>query len=150
MNTRISAARTGDLDAASALPPTTSARALWTGRVLGGLFVAFMLMDATMKVLALPAAVEGTTALGYPARVIVPLGIVQLACLALYVVPRTALIGALLWTGYLGGAVATHVRVESPLLSHVLFPLYVAALLWGSLILRDPATRALLRKSVRW
>ena len=73
-----------------------------------------------------------------------PLGILQLVLLALYLVPRTALLGAVLWTGYLGGAVATHVRVGNPLVSHVLFPVYVAALLWGGLWLRDRRTRALL------
>ena len=150
MNTRSSAAAGPDLESASAAPVTRSLRALWTGRALGGLFVAFMLMDATMKVLALPAAIAGTTSLGYPAHVIVPLGVVQLVCLALYVVPRTALLGAVLWTGYLGGAVATHVRVGSPLFSHVLFPLYVAALLWGSLVLRDRRLRALLRTPLSW
>ena len=151
MNTHSSTARTADFAVAtSAHQLSPSRRALWTGRILGGLFVAFMLMDATMKVLAQPVAVEGTATLGYPTSVVVPLGIVQLACLALYVVPRTALLGALLWTGYLGGAVATHVRMENPLFSHVLFPLYVAALLWGSLYLRDLRLRALLSKPVRW
>ena len=82
--------------------------------------------------------------LGYSPDVIVPLGLVQLACLILYVVPRTAILGALLWTGYLGGAVATHVRVENPLFSHTLFPIYVAILLWAGLWLRDMRVRALL------
>jgi len=70
--------------------------------------------------------------------------VIELVCLALYLVPRTAVLGAVLWTGYLGGAVATHVRIGSPLFSHVLFPLYVAALLWVGLWLRDRSLQALL------
>ncbi len=119
--------------------------ALYGGRVLSGIGVLFLAMDATMKLLQLPVAVEGTTQLGYPEAVILPIGIIQLACLVLYVVPRTAVLGAILWTGYLGGAIATHVRVGNPLLTHVLFPIYVAALLWGGLWLRDRRVRALLQ-----
>lgn len=118
--------------------------ALWAGRVLSGLGVAFMAMDATMKILRLPVAVEGTTVLGWPASVVQPLGVVQAVCLVAYLVPRTAVLGAVLWTGYLGGAVATHVRIGSPLFSHVLFPIYVALFFWGGLWLRDPKVRALL------
>ena len=129
--------------------PDVRPAALWTGRTLSGLSVAFLLFDATIKILALPPAVEGTIELGYPPSVIVGLGLVQLACLFLYLVPRTSILGALLWTGYLGGAVATHVRVGHPLLSHTLFPIYVATMLWAGLWLRDRGVRALLplRKS---
>jgi hypothetical protein len=126
-------------------PGATSNRALWTGRILSGLVVLFLGFDATIKVLQLPMAVEGTTQLGYPAGMILPLGLVQLACLALYLVPRTAIVGAVLWTGYLGGAIATHVRLGNPLLSHVLFPVYVAAFLWAGLWLRDRRVRALVK-----
>src|SRR5258706_13806638 len=84
---------------------------VWIGRVLSGIAVLFLTMDAVMKVMRVPAAVKGTTELGYPAGVLVPLGIIQLVCLALYLIPRTRVLGAILWTGYLGGAVATHVRV---------------------------------------
>lgn len=122
---------------------TPSKAALWGGRVLTGLSVLFLGMDATMKLLQGPEAVEGTVKLGYPASVLPALGVVQLVCLALYLAPRTAILGALLWTGYLGGAIATHVRVGNPLASHVLFPVYVAALLWGGLWLRDTKLRAL-------
>jgi hypothetical protein len=121
-----------------------SKRALWGGRVASGLVVAFMIFDAGMKVLELPLAVEGTVRLGYPASVIFGLGVVQVLCLVAYLVPRTAVLGAILWTGYLGGAIATHVRLGNPLFSHVLFPIYVAALLWGGLWLRDLRVRALL------
>lgn len=116
---------------------------MWIGRVLSGIAVAFLLMDAVMKVLQVSAAIEGTKQLGWPASVILPLGIVQLVCLAFYVVPRTSVIGAILWTGYLGGAIATHVRVGNPLFSHILFPAYVAALLWGGLWLRNARLRTL-------
>ena len=101
-------------------------------------------MDATMKVMRVPAAVEGTQKFGYPPNVLVTLGIIQLVCIALYLIPRTSILGAILWTGYLGGAVATHVRVGDPLFSHILFPTYVAALLWGGLWLRDQRVRSLI------
>lgn len=118
--------------------------AVLTGRVLSGLAVLFLTFDAGMKVLQLAPAVTGTTELGYPANVILPLGLVQVVCLVLYLIPRTSILGAVLWTGYLGGAIATHVRVGNPLLTHVLFPIYVAALLWGGLWLRHATLRALL------
>lgn len=121
-----------------------SRRAARAGRAISGIAVLFLLVDAGMKLLRLPPAVQGTTELGYPADVIVTIGLIQLACLALYLLPRTALVGAILWTGYLGGAVATHVRVDSPLLSHTLFPIYVALLLWAGLWLRDDRLRAAL------
>ena len=89
-------------------------------------------------------AMDGTTELGYPAGVVLPLGIIQIVCLLLYVVPRTSVLGAVLWTGYLGGAIATHVRLGNPLFSHVLFPVYVALLLWGGLWLRDRRLRGML------
>jgi hypothetical protein len=121
-----------------------SKKALWAGRVLSGLGALFLAFDATGKLLQPRAVVEGTTSLGYSPSVIFPLGIVQAVCLILYLVPRTATLGALLWTGYLGGAIATHVRIGNPLFSHVLFPIYVAAFLWGGLWLRDERVRALL------
>jgi NADH:ubiquinone oxidoreductase subunit 6 (subunit J) len=122
----------------------TSSKAVWVGRVLTGLAVLFLALDITMKFVQSPEAIKGTTELGWPVGVILPLGIVQLVCLILYVIPRTSFLGAILWTGYLGGAVATHVRVGNSLFSHVLFPVYVAALIWGGLWLRDRRLRALL------
>lgn len=124
--------------------PDLSRKAVLIGRVLSTLAVLFLLFDAVGKLLRPAAVVSGTTELGWPASVILPLGIVQLVCLALYVFPRTSLVGAILWTGYLGGAVATHVRIGNPLFSHILFPTYVAALLWVGLWLRDRRLRALL------
>jgi hypothetical protein len=108
--------------------------------VAAALFLAF---DTILKVLRLDPAVEGTTSLGYPADSVLWIGAIELLCLVLYLVPRTAVLGAVLMTGYLGGAVATHVRISSPLLTHILFPVYVALLLWGGLYLRDPRLRAL-------
>ena len=99
-------------------------RALWAGRILSGLALLFLAFD--------------------PESVIVPLGLIQLVCLVAYLVPRTTVLGAVLWTGYLGGAVATHVRVGSPLLTHTLFPIYVAIFLWLGLWLRDARLRAVL------
>src|SRR5687768_15783686 len=116
----------------------------WTGRVLSGLAILFLLFDAIGKMVRPPQVIEGTAQLGWPVSVILTLGIIQLVCLALYVIPRTAVLGAILWTGYLGGAVATHVRIENPLFSHILFPTYIAALLWGGLWLRDRRLRDLL------
>ncbi|XXT19532.1 DoxX family protein [Sorangium sp. So ce429] len=121
-----------------------SRKALWAGRILSGLAVLFLAFDAVGKLLQPREVVEGTTSLGYPASVIFPLGVVQLVCLAFYLVPRTAVLGAVLWTGYLGGAIATHVRIGNPLLTHTLFPIYVAALLWGGLWLRDRRLRSIL------
>ncbi|MEA2696922.1 MAG: hypothetical protein QOI66_1193 [Myxococcales bacterium] len=122
-----------------------NSRRLWTGRVMSGIVVLFLLFDSIIKLLRVPAAVEGTVQLGYPPSVLLGLGIVLLACVVTYLVPRTALVGAVLLTGYLGGAIATHVRVGHPLLSHTLFPIYVAALIWGGLFLRDERVRALIR-----
>jgi DoxX-like protein len=124
--------------------PQPSRARLWTGRVLTGLAVAFLLFDTVLKVAKLPAGVQGTTQLGYPGHLVLGIGIIELVCLALYVIPQTAVLGAILLTGYLGGAVATHVRVQSPLFSHILFPVYVALLIWGGLYLRDERLRALI------
>ena len=120
-----------------------------TGFVCGGLAALFLLLDAAAKVLAAAPAVEGTVALGYPAGLVAVIGVVELACVVAYVVPRTAVLGAILLTGYLGGAVATHVRIGNPLASHVLFPVYVALLVWGGLFLRDARLRALVPLSAR-
>ena len=119
-------------------------KSIWAGRIISGLAVAFLLMDAVMKLMLVPQAVDGTKELGYPVGVIFPLGVLQLALLILYLIPVTAPLGAILWTGYLGGAIATHVRVGNPLFTHMLFPIYVAALLWGGLWLRDRRVRALI------
>lgn len=122
-----------------------SRRAVITGRVLSGLGVAFLSFDAALKLLVLAPAVEGTTALGYPSHAVFGIGLLQAVLMIVYLVPRSAVLGAILWTGYLGGAVASHVRLENPLFSHTLFPLYIAAFLWIGLWLRDARVRALTR-----
>lgn len=125
-------------------PATTSNAQLWTGRVLGGLCVLFLVFDALAKIARLDPVVQGTVELGYPDAVLVPLGLVLLASTILYAVPATAVLGAILVTGYLGGAVATHVRMSHPLLTHSLFPVWLGIALWGALWLRDARLRALL------
>jgi hypothetical protein len=120
-----------------------SNKRLWTGRVVSALAGAFLLFDSVIKVMQAPTAVEATTRLGYPASVVAGLGIIELLFLIVYAIPRSSVFGAILLTGYLGGAVATHVRTGSPLFSHILFPVYVAALVWGGLFLRDERVRAL-------
>jgi len=112
--------------------------------VLTTLAALFLTFDTIIKLLRLGPAVEGTVALGYPEHMVPVIGAIELVCLALYLVPQTAVLGAILMTGYLGGAVASHVRIGSPLASHTLFPIYVAAMLWGGLYLREPRLRALL------
>ena len=128
----------------TSIPSPRSRKTLWVGRAMSVFAVLFLLVDATFKVLVLPAAVEATTQLGYPAGTIFPLGLLQIALLIIYLVPRTSVLGAVLWTGYLGGAVATHVRVGDPLFSHTLFPIYVALFLWAGLWLRDERLRSVL------
>lgn len=118
-------------------------KALWIGRVMSALPVAFLVFDVVIKLLRLAPVTESFARLGYPGSAARGIGLLELVCLAAYVVPRTSTLGAILLTGYLGGAVATHVRIGDPLFSHVLFPVYVAALLWGGLFLRDPRVRAL-------
>ena len=127
----------------AAAPATPRTR--WGGRILTGIAVLFLLFDTTIKLLAAREAVDGTVQLGWQAHHLPILGMIEVVCLVLYLVPRTAPLGAVLWTGYLGGAIATHLRLDNPLFSHVLFPTYVAALLWGGLYLRDARVRALLR-----
>jgi len=117
---------------------------LWAGWVLSSLAVLFLLFDSAGKLLQVQPVIDGTIQLGYPRDIVFSLGVILLSCVVAYVIPRTSVLGALLLTGYLGGAVATHVRVENPLFTHVLFPAYVAALLWGGLILRDARLRAFL------
>ncbi len=120
------------------------ARSVIAGRVISGLALAFMTLDVTMKLARVKQAIEGTAQLGFSPDIVLPLGLIQLACLILYVIPRTAPFGATLLTAYLGGAVATHVRLGNPVFTHVLFPVYIAVLLWGGLHLRDARVRALL------
>ena len=134
-----------EIAAAMTLPRTADSDTIrvWTGRIMFTMVTLFLLFDLSVKLLMLPMAVEGTVQLGYAASMIAPLGVIQLVCLIAYVIPRTSVIGAVVWTGYLGGAVATHVRLGNPLVTHTLSPVYVAVLLWGALFLRNARVRAL-------
>ena len=122
--------------------PVSTAR-LWGGHIASGIPALFLLVDGAMKLVKPTVVVETTVQLGYQESVIVALGVVLLACTILYLAPRTAVLGAILLTGYLGGAVATHVRVGGGAFE-VLFPVIVGALLWGGLVLRDARLAALL------
>jgi hypothetical protein len=127
---------------------SSSTRA-WTGRILSALAALFLAFDGAIKLANLPAVAEASEKLGIPAHTLPGIGALLVCCVALYVIPRTAPLGAVLLTGYLGGAIATHVRVGDPLASHVLFPAYVAVLLWGGLWLRDPRVRAVFSPRAR-
>ena len=116
----------------------------WTGRALSGLATAFLLFDSTGKLLQVQPVIDGTLSLGYPRNLVFTLGVILLASVLAYAIPRTSVLGALLLTAYLGGAVATQVRVEAPLFSHVLFPTYLGLMLWGGLVLQDDRLRAFL------
>ena len=122
----------------------TSSRAQWTGLVMSGLVVAFLLFDAAIKLVPMSIVTETMTALGYPPGLERGLGVLTLVCTLLYAVPRTSVLGAILLTGLFGGAMATHLRVGSPLVSHLLFGLYLGLLMWGGLYLRDARLRALI------
>lgn len=127
-------------------------RTYWLSWALSGLTVAFLLMDATMKLMALPVVLESSGLLGFPgANMARGLGTVLLLCTLLYVAPQTTILGAILLTGYLGGTVATQLRVGSPLFTHVLFGVYLGVMLWGGLYLRDARLRLLipLRRAAR-
>ena len=120
--------------------------ALWTGRIMSGLVILFLLFDGAIKLVPLDIVTETSAQLGLPATVAMArtLGILTIVSTLLYAIPRTAVLGAILLTGYLGGAIATHLRVESPLFSHTLFGLYLGLLVWGGLFLRDLRLRALI------
>jgi hypothetical protein len=117
------------------------------GRVLSGLAIAFLLFDAILKFFMdklPPEALEANGNLGWDMNKMPLVGTILLVCTILYIIPRTAVIGAVLLTGYLGGAIATHVRVGNPLFSHTLFPIYIAILVWGGLYLRDVRVRKMI------
>jgi hypothetical protein len=128
-----------------AVPAALSPPAPWAGRIVTAIPVLFLTFDTVIKFLDLAPVAESFTRLGYDTASATVIGSLELVCLALYLIPRTARVGLVLLTGYLGGAVATHLRVGDPLLTHILFPTYVAALLWAGLYLRDARLRAFLR-----
>jgi hypothetical protein len=116
---------------------------LWTGRVISALAVLFLLFDSVIKLMKIGPVVESFAQLGYPVSIVRGIGILALVCIVVYVIPRTSILGAILLTGYLGGAIATHVRIGSPLFTHTFFPIYVGLLIWLGLYLRDNRLRAL-------
>ena len=121
-----------------------STGALWTARVCRSLGILFLTFDAVIKVIRHPEVAKSALELGIPVEMMFPVGILEVGLLTLYLVPRTAILGALLWTGFLGGAIMTQARIGAPLLTHVIFPIYIAGLLWTPLYLREPRLRQLL------
>ncbi len=122
---------------------------IWTGRILSGLAILFLLFDGIMKFFMdklPPEALEAGAALQWPIEKMPLVGTILLICTVLYIVPRTAVLGAILLTGYLGGAIASHVRVSNPLFTHTLFPIYIAVFIWLGLYLRDARARNILSK----
>ena len=137
-----------DSYAASTATAARAASSPWKRRIgwgLSGLAILFFVFDAGAKLAMVDEVVKGSAELGYPVETILPMGIILLVSTLVYAIPRTAVIGAVLLTGYLGGAIATHLRVLHPLFSHTLFPIYFAVILWGGLYLRDSRVRALIR-----
>jgi hypothetical protein len=120
--------------------------ARWTGRVLSGLVIVFMLFDGAMKLVPWPIVTETMDKMGYGSSegLARSLGIITIVCTVLYAVPPTSILGAILLTGYLGGAIASHLRIGSPLFSHTLFGLYLGLMVWGGLWLRDRSLRSLI------
>jgi hypothetical protein len=122
----------------------TSNALVWVGRVMSGLVIAFMLLDGAMKLVPLDVVVTTSEQMGIPGSLARPLGIIGLVCTLLYAFPRTSVLGAILLTGYLGGAIASHFRLNDPIFMHTLFGLYLGLLAWGGLYLRDARLRALI------
>jgi hypothetical protein len=120
-----------------------SKRTLLSGRIISGVVTAFMLFDGIFKLPKPAPVVDSFKKLGYDPNIAIPIGVLALLCAILYAIPRTAVLGPILLTGYLGGAVATHVRVSDPLFTHILFPVYFGVLAWVGLYLRDERLRAL-------
>ncbi len=131
---------------APVIPESARGGMIWTGRILSGLVVLFLLLDGAMKLVPLQEVIDTVSRLGWTTDPMTwrVLGVLLIACALLYAYPRTSLIGAILITAYLGGAVATHARIGSPLFSHTLFGVYVGIIAWAGLWLREPRLRALL------
>jgi DoxX-like protein len=127
-----------------------SKKQLWTGRIISGIVCLLLLADAAGKIMQAKAVMEGTMQAGFQASAVVPIGIILLVCIIVYAIPQTAVLGAILLTGYLGGAVVTNFRLGMPLPTYTLVPVYVGILVWGALYLRDRRLRVLIpiRKDV--
>jgi len=124
-------------------PGTVSRKSLWAGRIITGLVAAFLLFDAVIHLMKPAPVVEGFAKLGFPIRFAIPLGIIELVCVLMYLIPRTSIFGAILLTGYLGGAIAIQLPTGNPFFGEVLFPVYIGVFLWGGIYLRDERLRAL-------
>ena len=131
------------MQTAARAAPTSNA-AIWAGRIMSGLVIAFLLLDGAMKLIPLDIVVVTSEQLGIPASLARTLGVLTLVCTILYAIPRTSVLGAILLTGYLGGAIYTHLRVGSPIFTHLLFGVYLGLMIWGGLYLRDERLRALI------
>jgi hypothetical protein len=124
-------------------PGSISRRSLWAGRILTGLVTAFLIFDATIHALKPPAVIQAFAQLHLAISLAVPLSVIEILCIALYVIPRTAVVGAVFLTGYLGGAVAIQLTTSNSLFGEILFPVYTAIVLWLGLYFRDERVRAL-------
>jgi DoxX-like family len=120
-----------------------SSKSRWAGIIISGIVVLFLLVDGAIKLIPLDIVVQTSEQLGIPTHLARTLGVLTLACTILYAVPRTSMLGAVLLTGYLGGAIYTHLRAGSPMLTHTLFGVYLGVLIWGGLYLRDERVRAI-------
>ena len=129
---------------AETLPASKSAR--WTGRIMSGFVIVFLMIDGAIKLVPWPIVTETMDQMGYGSSETLArsLGIITIVCTLLYSVPPTSILGAILLTGHLGGAMASHVRIDSPLFSHTLFGFYLGVMAWGGLWLRDPVIRNLI------
>jgi len=116
---------------------------LWSGRVLNGIMVLFLIFDGVTKIMKVPQVLDAQVRLGYPEHTAVLLGIIVLACTLVYVIPRTSILGAILLTGYLGGAVASQIRIGAPVFD-TSFPFIFGVLVWAGIFLREPRLRALI------
>lgn len=126
-----------------AVPAATPKPMLWAGRILTGLVTAFMTFDIVIKLIDMQVVRESLVLLGYPPELGPTIGAIELICLLLYLFPRTAVLGAVLLTAVMGGAISSHLRIGDPLISHTLFGVYLAAAIWGGLYLRDARLRAI-------
>jgi hypothetical protein len=124
-------------------PTVQSAKQRWAGRIVTALPVLFLIFDLSIKIAHIQPVTDAFERLGVPDNLAIAVGVLELLCLVVYLVPRTAVLGAVLLTGFLGGAIMLHVRIGDPLFSHILFPVYIGALLWVGLYLRDSRLRAL-------
>ncbi len=123
--------------AVSSLPVRKAGKKILIGKIMSGIAILFLMFDSITKLLKTPQVVEGTVKLGYPISEIPVIGLILLILTIFYIIPRTSIFAAILITGYLGGAVASGLRIMSPLFSNTLFPIYFAVILWGGLYLRD-------------